>query len=233
MKNESNSRLSFAVHISVLERSSATSRLETDTLRVGPVQSISNGTQTRTLRPRAAQERVPMHDDSTKNDPRHRDASTVLEGLETPENLLNTLETNDKTSPFSNQTILLVDDDPDIRALARTFLEHIGFRVLSSENPDRAAQIFLASSRVDLLITDQNMPGRSGMELAKQLTTLCPELPVLMISGAALEPGMSEQFTQPGWSFLPKPFALPALLDAVHKILARVLPSARVPSPAL
>jgi len=173
-----------------------------------------------------------MHDDSTNKTPRHRDAID-LEGLENRLDTLDLNEKTDKTSPFSTQTILLVDDDPDIRTLARTFLEHIGFRVLSSADPDRAAQIFLASSRVDLLITDQNMPGRSGMELARQLTTLCPELPVLMISGAALEPGMSEQFAQPGWSFLPKPFALPALLDAVHNILACVLPTPRIPSPAL
>lgn len=158
----------------------------------------------------------------------HRDPETNGEDQALPRQFQ-----EDASSSLANQTILLVDDDPDIRALARTFLEHIGFRVLSSADPDRAAQIFLASSRVDLLITDQNMPGRSGMELARQLTTLQPDLPVLMISGAALEPGMSDQFTQPGWKFLPKPFALPALLDAVHAILACMLPRTGTPSPAI
>jgi DNA-binding NtrC family response regulator len=120
--------------------------------------------------------------------------------------------------PFSETTILLVDDDPDIRALTRTFLEHIGFRVLSSGDADRAAQIFLGAQHVDLLIADQNMPGRSGKDLAFQLKMVDPELPVLLISGA-LETASSSLFTQPGWTFLPKPFSLPALLDTVHRIL--------------
>jgi two-component system, chemotaxis family, chemotaxis protein CheY len=115
-------------------------------------------------------------------------------------------------------TVLLVDDDPDIRALMRTFLEHIGFRVLTSGDADRAAQIFLGAQHVDLLIVDQNMPGRSGMDLAVQLKVVDPELPVLMISGA-METASSNLFRQPGWTFLPKPFSLPALLDTVHRIL--------------
>ena len=120
--------------------------------------------------------------------------------------------------PFSNTTILLVDDDPDIRALTRTFLEHIGFRVLTSGDADRAAQIFLGAQHVNLLIADQNMPGRSGMDLAFQLKVVDPKLPVLMISGA-IETAAARVFTQPGWNFLPKPFSLPALLDTVHRIL--------------
>jgi two-component system chemotaxis response regulator CheY len=124
-----------------------------------------------------------------------------------------------ETAPlFSNTTILLVDDDPDIRALTRTFLEHIGLRVLTSGDANRAAQIFLGAQHVDLLIADQNMPGRSGMDLAFQLKTVDPQLPVLMISGA-LETASSSLFTQPGWTFLPKPFSLPVLLDTVHRIL--------------
>jgi len=119
---------------------------------------------------------------------------------------------------FSNTIILLVDDDPDIRTLTRTFLEHIGFRVLTSGDADRAAQIFLGAQHVDLLIADQNMPGRSGMDLACQLKTVDPELPVLLISGA-IETASSSLFAQRGWTFLPKPFSLPALLDTVHRIL--------------
>ena len=62
------------------------------------------------------------------------------------------------------------------------------------------------------------MPGRSGMDLAVQLKAVDPELPVLMISGA-METASSSLFSQPGWTFLPKPFSLPALLDTVHRIL--------------
>jgi two-component system chemotaxis response regulator CheY len=130
-------------------------------------------------------------------------------------------EPKEPPPPFANVTILLVDDDPDIRALTRTFLEHIGFRVLTSGDADRAAQIFMGAQHVDLLIADQNMPGRSGIDLAFELKSLDPELPVLMISGGAIETGAPNLFAQPGWTFLPKPFSLPALLDTVHQILER------------
>jgi two-component system, chemotaxis family, chemotaxis protein CheY len=142
--------------------------------------------------------------------PEHAEVSEPIDSLDQAE--------PQEPSPFADITILLVDDDPDIRALTRTFLEHIGFRVLTSGDADRAAQIFLGAQHVDLLIADQNMPGRSGMELAVQLKAVDPELPVLMISGA-METASSSLFSQPGWTFLPKPFSLPALLDTVHRIL--------------
>src|SRR5579864_30728 len=76
---------------------------------------------------------------------------------------------------LSPSTILLVDDDPDIRSLTRTFLEHEGYTVLSSGDAERASQIFRAVLRINLLITDLYMPGRSGMELAQELKALRPE----------------------------------------------------------
>jgi two-component system chemotaxis response regulator CheY len=91
--------------------------------------------------------------------------------------------------------------------------------VLSSGDADRAAQIFLSAPRIDLLIADQNMPGRSGMDLAFQLKALRSDLPVLMISGGAIETTPKGLFSQPGWNFLPKPFSLPVLLDTVHRVL--------------
>jgi two-component system, chemotaxis family, chemotaxis protein CheY len=122
-------------------------------------------------------------------------------------------------------TILLVDDDPDIRSLTKTFLEHEGYRVFSSGDAERAAQIFSSVPRVnvpriDLLITDLYLPGRSGMELAVELKGLRSELPVLMISGGAVDGGQRAQLQQEGWRFLGKPFHLTELLSTVHVMLA-------------
>jgi DNA-binding response OmpR family regulator len=122
---------------------------------------------------------------------------------------------------LSPSTILLVDDDPDIRSLTRTFLEHEGYTVLSSGDAERASQIFLrAVPQIDLLITDLYMPGRSGMELGNELKALRRELPVLMISGGFLDEDQEFGLKAEGWSFLAKPFLLPELLAAVHRILA-------------
>ncbi|HXC94389.1 MAG TPA: response regulator [Edaphobacter sp.] len=120
----------------------------------------------------------------------------------------------------SPSVILLVDDDPDIRSLTRTFLEHEGYSVLSSGNAVRALQIFRSVPHVDLLITDLYMPGQSGMELAQELKTARREMPVLMISGGAIDRDLETELETEGWRFLAKPFRLPELLATVHQILA-------------
>ncbi len=130
-------------------------------------------------------------------------------------------------------TILVVDDDYDIRSLTRTFLEHEGYGVLTSGDADRAEQIFRSCSHIDLLIADYCMPLRSGLDLALELKRLQPALPILIISGAFLEPPQLNLLRGQGWSFLAKPFSLPKLLATVHKILQAV-PSIGLPlrSPA-
>jgi DNA-binding NtrC family response regulator len=119
----------------------------------------------------------------------------------------------------TTSTILVVDDDLDIRSLTRTFLEHEGYHVCTSGDAGRAAQIFRRAPHIDLLITDYYMPHRSGLELALELKSVQPALPVLIISGAFLDPGQLEQLRSQGWNFLAKPFSLPQLLSNVHEIL--------------
>jgi DNA-binding response OmpR family regulator len=121
---------------------------------------------------------------------------------------------------LSPSTILLVDDDPDIRSLTRTFLEHEGYGVFTSGDAERAAQIFRSVSEIDLLVTDLYMPGRSGIELAHELKALRSELSVLMISGGLLDSVQKAKLEEEGWNFLAKPFRLPELLATVHRILA-------------
>jgi two-component system chemotaxis response regulator CheY len=123
---------------------------------------------------------------------------------------------------LSPSNVLLVDDDPDIRMLTRTFLDHEGYSVFSSGDAERAVQIFRSVPRIDLLVTDLYMPGRSGMELARELKELRKDLRVLMISGGVLEDEQEAKLKQEGWSFLAKPFRLPELLATVHRILAPV-----------
>jgi two-component system, chemotaxis family, chemotaxis protein CheY len=129
---------------------------------------------------------------------------------------------HDGSSGLSPSVILLVDDDPDVRSLTRTFLEHEGYSVFSSGDAERAVQIFRSVPQIDLLVTDVYMPGRSGMELARELKAIRREVPVLLISGGVLEDGQEAGLRDEGWSFLAKPFRLPELLGTVHRILAPV-----------
>ncbi len=118
------------------------------------------------------------------------------------------------------RTILLVDDDADIRALTRTFLEHEGYKVLTCGDADRASHVFETAAHVDLLITDFYLPQTTGMELARNLKLKRNGLPVLMISGGQIRLHHLAQLREEDWHFLSKPFALPELLATVHRILA-------------
>jgi DNA-binding NtrC family response regulator len=129
---------------------------------------------------------------------------------------------NGHSVEHSSSMILLVDDDPDIRSLTRTFLEHEGYSVFSSGDAERAAQIFRSVPQIDLLITDVYMPGRSGLDLGLELKKLRNELPVLLISGGLVVGERAAKMQQEGWSFLAKPFRLTELLSTVHRILAPV-----------
>src|SRR3984893_12940152 len=80
---------------------------------------------------------------------------------------------------LSPSVILLVDDDPDVRLLTRTFLEHEGYSVFSSGDAERAVQIFRSVPQIDLLVTDLYMPGRSGMELGMELKALRSDVPLV------------------------------------------------------
>jgi two-component system chemotaxis response regulator CheY len=123
---------------------------------------------------------------------------------------------------LSPSMILLVDDDPDIRSLSRTFLEHEGYSVFTSGDAERAVQIFRSVPQIDLLVTDLHMPGQSGLELGMELRELRSDLPVLLISGGAGADEYVAQTPRDGWNFMAKPFRLPELLATVHRILAPV-----------
>jgi two-component system, chemotaxis family, chemotaxis protein CheY len=161
---------------------------------------------------------------------RVRERRRVLSGMEVfTGNVQKDSQTGFEISPghdgspeLSPSLILLVEDDADIRSLTRTFLQHEGYSVLSSGEAERAAQIFRSVPQVDLLVTDLYMPGRSGMELARELKAMRSELAVLVISGGMLEVDQEAKLRDEGWSFLAKPFRLPDLLATVHRILAPV-----------
>ena len=128
------------------------------------------------------------------------------------------------TAEVKSKTILLVDDDPDLRSLTRTFLEHEGYAVVSCGDADRASHIFSNASPnaapIDLLIADYYMPKRTGIDLALELKQVNAELAVLLISGGFIGPESTECLRNEGWSFLRKPFAIHDLLSAVHLILS-------------
>ena len=83
-------------------------------------------------------------------------------------------------------TVLLVEDNEQVREFAESLLADLDYRVVSAPSADRALDV-LAASDVDLLFTDVMMPGMSGVELAQRARALRPDLPVLLASGYSEE----------------------------------------------
>ncbi len=121
-----------------------------------------------------------------------------------------------------SETVLVVDDEPDIRTIVERVLRRAGYNVLTA-NDGAAALTVAGENYVDAVITDVVMPNMDGGQLAQALENLNPELPILFMSGYAA-PLMTEQgILQPGAQVISKPFknddilaALRARLDAAH-----------------
>jgi signal transduction histidine kinase len=118
-------------------------------------------------------------------------------------------------------TVLVVDDDPFIRATTGTALKSRGFEVLQAGNGREGLELF-RTCRPDLLIVDLKMPVMDGLDLLSQMSDVIARVPVLVISG---EGGLDEAVTAlrlGAWDYLVKPIVSPAVLHhAVDKALER------------
>ena len=121
----------------------------------------------------------------------------------------------------AQKTILLVEDEDNVRAIASRLLGRLGFRVLAAAKPSEAVSLFdQHRSEIDLLLTDVVMPEMNGPSLAQRLRGISPELLVLFMSGYSDVNG-AELSGQPHCAFLSKPFSAAALTNAVNDILSR------------
>ena len=113
-----------------------------------------------------------------------------------------------------NETILVVDDNLAVRALVKFFLESAGYNTLVAGDADYAVTLCKEKHQADiaLLLTDLEMPGRNGLDLADDLLRLEPKLPVLLMSG----------YKNPNRAFgyLGKPFTRAQLIHGVDCALA-------------
>jgi CheY-like chemotaxis protein len=82
------------------------------------------------------------------------------------------------------RTLLLVDDEDDHRILTRMFLNEFGYAVVAAANAEQALALFDPKVH-QLVVTDNSMPGMSGVELAGKIKQRSPTTPVLMLTGSA------------------------------------------------
>jgi PAS domain S-box-containing protein len=122
--------------------------------------------------------------------------------------------------PRGAETILLVEDNHEVRALTAAMLEGQGYRVISARNGHEALRDSAAIAAADLLFTDVIMPGLKGTELARQVLSQKPDIKLLYSSGRDLD--LSSERDLPTLypaPFLPKPYSLAQLAHAVRSLL--------------
>ena len=126
-------------------------------------------------------------------------------------------EGDEKAGERIAASILVVDDDPDVRAFIVTSLEDMGFEVREASDGESALAAFRAEP-ADLVVLDFLMPGMSGAEVARALREERPDQPILFVSGYSQTDAI--RAAAPNATLLPKPFRADALGKAVRQVLA-------------
>ncbi|HEY1719621.1 MAG TPA: PAS domain-containing protein [Magnetospirillaceae bacterium] len=135
--------------------------------------------------------------------------STKVETEAEPEAALTVETPHAEIPPLVNghETILVVEDDDDMRDLSAAVLERLGYVVLSARDAESAIPVFAAHPEIALLLTDISLPGSmNGRKLADQLTGLRPTLKVLYMSGYSEDAVIHQGRLDPGVRLLQKPF---------------------------
>jgi CheY-like chemotaxis protein len=118
-------------------------------------------------------------------------------------------------------TILLVDDDALVAMATAEMLKDLGHRVLEASSARKALDILGAGTEVDVVVTDQAMPGMTGLELAAEVRRSWPDLPVLLVSGYVdLRDTSGAELPQ-----VRKPFDQDELASAIARLLPAAPPS--------
>jgi signal transduction histidine kinase len=127
--------------------------------------------------------------------------------------------------PRGDATVLVVDDDHDVREFIVTSLHNLGYRVLEAASGLAALEVVARDDSIDGVLVDYAMPGMTGAELAQRLARRRPDLPLLFTTGYAEERALDEQLR--GAPLLRKPFKLAELAEKMEAMLRRTAAPAR------
>ena len=127
--------------------------------------------------------------------------------------------------PGGDETILLADDDADIRQVASLLLEDRGYKVLVADNGETALALFRNNrERIKLLVTDVVMPKMNGKELFQEIQKMTASVPALFMSGYTCD--ITGEMMQSGENsrYLPKPIKLDTFLLTIRQLLDQANP---------
>lgn len=124
------------------------------------------------------------------------------------------------TLPGGSEHILIVDDEPALVEVAKEMLNHLGYRVTGCISCQTALGMVRATPQeFDLLLTDQNLPQMTGIELAQAVRSIRPNLPVILCTGHSPKVNQKSAASFGLSGYLQKPLSIPGLAHAVRESL--------------
>ena len=118
-------------------------------------------------------------------------------------------------------TVLVVDDEEDLRDIMRRMLERRGFDTLVAADSEQAVEVCRDhAGTIDVLVTDLGLPGASGGELSRAATALRPGLGVVYISGLPKDIAVAKGLIGQDAPLVKKPFTSDLLIEALRLVLA-------------
>ena len=119
-----------------------------------------------------------------------------------------------------NKTVLVVEDEPILLNVFTRMLKNLGYRVLATDSPEHALRLATQNvGTINVLLTDVVMPRMNGHDLAKELTSLCPDVKCLYMSGCSVDAITDLDVASLGIPFISKPFSPHTLAEKLRELL--------------
>jgi two-component system, cell cycle sensor histidine kinase and response regulator CckA len=140
----------------------------------------------------------------------------------------------DGKAPREKETILLAEDEDEIRTLIKIVLEEQGYAVIEAKDGNDAIRKFSSfASSIDLLILDVVMPGKNGVHVHTAAKTIIPGIKAIFISGYVADTVCRQYLMGEKMHFLDKPINPSVLLAKVQEVLAACPDTGDIPVPPL
>lgn len=125
---------------------------------------------------------------------------------------------------FDNIRIMIVDDQPDMRSMLRHMLAGLGVNQVFEAGDGKQAMMFMddALDLIDVVICDWNMPIMSGVEVLRQLRSVNPDMPFLMVTGRSDVTSVTEARASGVSAYISKPFSLVQLENKLKVLMAKM-----------
>ena len=117
------------------------------------------------------------------------------------------------------EVVLVVEDEPVVRALVVEVLHDLGYRALEAADGASGLEVLRSRRRIDLLVTDIGLPGLNGRQMADAALEGRPDLEVLFMTGYAENAAVANGFLEPGMAMITKPFAMEVLATRIRAMI--------------